>query len=69
MQADSSISVGFEENVLLISTVMEINNPKKESDYLPLNLEFRDSYSAAGKLGGAAYRKREGRATDLAVIY
>jgi polyribonucleotide nucleotidyltransferase len=48
---------------------MEVNNVKTESDFLPLNLDFRDSYSAAGRIGGAAYRRREGKASDLAVIY
>jgi len=47
VQADSSITVKFCEDVLLISTVMEVNNPKTEADFLPLTLDFRDSYSAA----------------------
>lgn len=38
-------------------------------DFLPLMIDFRDSYSAAGRLGGAAYRRREGRPSDQAVLY
>ncbi|MFA5747890.1 MAG: hypothetical protein WC872_02130 [Candidatus Absconditabacterales bacterium] len=68
VQADSSIQLQLGENVLLCSTVME-SNPRPDSDFLPLMIDFRDSYSAAGRIGGAAYRRREGRPTDLAVLY
>jgi len=69
VQADSSIVTTFCENVLLVSTVMEVNNPKTEADFLPLTLDFRDSYSASGRIGGAVYRRREGRPTDLVTLY
>ena len=69
VQADSSIEIKFAENVLLVSTVMEVNNPKKDADFLPLTLDFRDSYSAAGRIGGAVYRRREGRPTDTVTLY
>lgn len=69
VQADSSITVTFGENVLLVSTVMEQNNVRKDADFLPLTLDFRDSYSAAGRIGGAVYRRREGRPTDLVTLY
>jgi len=69
VQADSSITVKFCEDVLLISTVMEVNNPKTEADFLPLTLDFRDSYSAAWRIGGAVYRRREGRPTDTVTLY
>jgi polyribonucleotide nucleotidyltransferase len=32
-------------------------------------IDFRDSFSAAGRIGGAAYRRREGRPSDQAVLY
>jgi len=69
VQADSSIKIQLAEDVLLVSTVMEQNNVKKEADFLPLTLDFRDSYSAAGRIGGAVYRRREGRPTDLVTLY
>ncbi|MFA6255647.1 MAG: polyribonucleotide nucleotidyltransferase [Candidatus Absconditabacterales bacterium] len=68
VQADCSLKIQFEENVLLCSTVME-KNPRSDSDFLPLMIDFRESFSAAGRLGGAAYRRREGRPSDQAILY
>lgn len=50
VQADSSIKLQLGENVLLCSTVMEAN-PRSDSDFLPLMIDIRDSFSAAGRLG------------------
>ncbi len=68
VQADCSLKIQLGENALLCSTVME-KNPRSDMDFLPLMIDFRDSYSAAGRLGGAAYRRREGRPSDQAVLY
>jgi polyribonucleotide nucleotidyltransferase len=68
VQADCSVRTQFGENVFLIATVMEAN-PRPDSDFLPLMIDVRDSFSAAGRLGGAAYRRREGRPSDQAVLY
>lgn len=68
VQADCSLKIQLGENALLCSTVME-KNPREWMDFLPLMIDFRDSYSAAGRLGGAAYRRREGRPSDQAVLY
>lgn len=58
VQADCSLKIQFGESVILCSTVME-KKPRPDSDFLPLMIDFRDSFSAAGRLGGAAYRRRE----------
>ena len=50
VQADCSLKFQFGENVLLCSTVME-KNPRSDSDFLPLMIDFRESFSAAGRLG------------------
>lgn len=68
VQADCSLRFQFGETVLLCSTVME-KNPRSDSDFLPLMIDFRESFSAAGRLGGAAYRRREGRPSDQSVLY
>ena len=68
VQADCSLKVQLQDNVLLCSTVME-KNPKSGMDFLPLMIDFRDSYSAAGRIGGAAYRRREGRTSEQAILY
>jgi polyribonucleotide nucleotidyltransferase len=68
VQADSSVSVRFEDDVLLFSTVMQ-KKPKWDLDFLPLMIDFRESFSAAGKLWWAAYRRREWRPSDSNVLY
>lgn len=68
VQADCSLKIALEDNELLCSTVME-KNPRSDMDFLPLMIDFRDSYSAVGRLGGAAYRRREGRPSDQVVLY
>ena len=68
VQADCSLKIQMGENTLLCSTVME-KNPREGMDFLPLMIDFRDSYSAAGRIGGAAYRRREWRPSDQAVLY
>lgn len=68
VQADCSLEIKFQDNALLCSTVME-KNPRSDSDFLPLMIDFRESYSAAGRLGGAAYRRRESRPSDQNILY
>ena len=66
-QADSAVTVRFGDNVLLFTTVME-KYPKPEFDFLPLTIDYRESFSAAGKIGGAAYRRREAKPSDLCIL-
>lgn len=68
VQADASIRMQMGENVLLYSTVME-KNPREGMDFLPLMIDMRESYSAAGRIGGVVYRRREGRPSDQAILY
>ena len=68
VQADSSVLLKFQENALLFSTVMQ-KNPKPDMDFLPLMVDFRESFSAAWKLWWAAYRRREWRPSDSNVLY
>jgi polyribonucleotide nucleotidyltransferase len=49
VQADASVRMQFGENVILYSTVME-KNPKEGTDFLPLMIDMRESYSAAGRI-------------------
>ena len=34
-----------------------------------MSIEYRESYYAAGKIGGGRFRKREGRPSDDSVLY
>ena len=50
-QADGSIIISLAENVLHIAAVMQ-RIAKPEIDFMPLMIDFRDSFSAVGKIGG-----------------
>ncbi len=67
-QAHGSVLVEYGENALLCTTVMD-RNPREGTDFLPLTIDFRESYAAGGKIGGAAYRRREGRPGDACTLY
>jgi polyribonucleotide nucleotidyltransferase len=67
-QADGAIQIRFNDNVFLVTAVMK-RNPDPNKDFLPLTVDFRESYSAAGKIGGWSFKKREGRPSDAAILY
>ena len=50
-QADGSIIISLAENVLHIAAVMQ-RIAKPEIDFMPLMIDFRDSFSAVGKISG-----------------
>lgn len=68
VQADSSIRFQLGENVILITTCME-KNPRPDTDFMPLMIDFRESYAAAGRIAGAMYRRRESRPSDNNILY
>jgi len=68
VQADSSVRVRFGDNEMLFSTCME-KKPDLNRDFLPLMIDFRESYSAAGRIAGAVYRRRESRPPTNAILY
>lgn len=67
-QADSAVTVQFGDNVLLFTVVMD-NNPRPDLDFLPLTIDYREMYSAGGKIGGPVYRRREGKPSDNCILY
>ena len=68
LQADASITLNFQDTAILFSTVMAKDPKSLDTDFLPLMVEMRESFSAAGRIGGAAYRRREGRPSDQAIL-
>lgn len=68
MQADSSIRLQYWNNVLLFTTCMD-KDPKEGTDFLPLMIDYRESYSAAGRIAWALYKRREWRASEVATLY
>lgn len=45
-QADGAVVVSLDDNMFLVTAVMK-KNPDPNKDFLPLTVDFRESYSAA----------------------
>jgi polyribonucleotide nucleotidyltransferase len=68
VQTDATILIGYQDNSLLCTLCMQ-KNPRPETDFLPLMIDFRESYSAAGRIAGALYRRREAKPSDGLILY
>lgn len=66
--ADGSVKVTIWDTVLLCTAVMD-KRPDTDIDFTPLMIDFRESFSAGGRIAGAAYRRREGRPSDNCTLY
>ena len=65
-QANGSVMARYGDTMILATAVVS-PEPKKDADYFPLQIEYREKLSAAGKIPGG-FLKREGRPTDKEVL-
>jgi polyribonucleotide nucleotidyltransferase len=65
-QADGAVMVRYADTMVL-ATVVSAKNAKEGADYFPLQVEFREKLSAAGKIPGG-FLKREGRPSDKEIL-
>lgn len=65
-QADGAVMIRYADTMVL-ATVVANKEPKAGLDYFPLQIEFREKMSAAGKIPGG-YLKREGRPSDKEIL-
>ncbi len=66
-QAHGSCTVQYGETVVLATAVTALE-PKEGIDYFPLMVDYEEKLYAAGKIKGSRWIKREGRATDEAIL-
>jgi polyribonucleotide nucleotidyltransferase len=66
-QAHGSCTVTYGETVVL-ATAVAARTPREGVDYFPLMVDYEERLYAAGKIKGSRFIKREGRATDDAVL-
>lgn len=67
MQADGSVLARLGDTVVLATAVMS-KNLREGMDYFPLLVDYEERLYAAGKIKGSRFIKREGRATDEAIL-
>ncbi len=66
-QAQGSVRVQYGDTVIL-ATAVQAQTARDGIDYFPLMVEYEERLYAAGKIKGSRFIKREGRATDEAVL-
>jgi polyribonucleotide nucleotidyltransferase len=66
-QANGSVIVRLGETVVLVTAVMG-KTVREGMDYFPLLVDYEERLYAAGKIKGSRFIKREGRATDEAIL-
>jgi polyribonucleotide nucleotidyltransferase len=65
-QADGSVVVKMGRTMLL-ATVTCAKEPKEDADFMPLQVEYKEKYAAAGRYPGG-FMKREGRPSDYEIL-
>ncbi len=64
-QANGSVVVQYGETSVLATAVM---GEEKDTDFLPLTVEYEERFYAAGKIKGSRFIKRETRPPDEAIL-
>jgi polyribonucleotide nucleotidyltransferase len=65
-QADGSVVVKM-GNTMLLATVVSAREAKDDVDFMPLSVDYREKFSAAGRFPGG-FMKREGRPSDEEIL-
>jgi polyribonucleotide nucleotidyltransferase len=67
MQANGSVIARVGDTMVLATAVMK-TVPREGIDFFPLLVDYEERLYAAGKIKGSRWMKREGRATDEAIL-
>src|SRR5271170_5215712 len=65
-QANAAVLAKYGETVILATAVM--GKKDVEMDYMPLKVDYEEKFYAAGKIIGSRYVRREGRASEEAIL-
>ena len=65
-QADGSVVVKMGDTMLL-GTVVAAKDAKPDTDFMPLQVEYKEKYASIGRYPGG-FMKREGRANDSEIL-
>ncbi len=65
-QADGSVVVK-QGDTMLLATVVSAKEPKDDCDFMPLQVEYKEKYAAAGRFPGG-FLKREARPSDYEIL-
>lgn len=65
-QTNGSVIMRYGETVVLVTVCMGKN--EKDTDFFPLTVDFEEKFYASGKILGNKYQRREGKASDEAIL-
>lgn len=65
-QANAAVIAKYGETVVLATAVM--GRKDVDLDYMPLKVDYEEKFYAAGKIIGSRYVRREGRASEEAIL-
>ena len=65
-QADGSVVVKM-GNTMLLATVTAAKEAKEDVDFMPLSVDYKEKYAAAGRFPGG-FMKREAKPSDYEVL-
>lgn len=65
-QADGAVTVSM-GNTVLLATVTAAKEAKPDVDFMPLQVEYKEKFSAVGRFPGG-FTRREGRASDYEIL-
>jgi polyribonucleotide nucleotidyltransferase len=66
-QADGAVVVTLQDTMVLATVVSTRTPPPPNQDFFPMQVEYREKYSAAGKFPGGFF-KREGRPSEKEIL-
>ena len=66
-QADGAVVVRLGDTMVIATVVSSKKTPPPNQDYFPLQVEYREKYSAAGKFPGGFF-KRESRPSEKEIL-
>ncbi len=65
-QADGSVLLKMGKTMLL-ATVVSAQEPKEDTDFMPLSVEYKEKYASSGRFPGG-FLKREARPSDYEIL-
>ncbi|MFI3306876.1 MAG: polyribonucleotide nucleotidyltransferase [Rikenellaceae bacterium] len=65
-QADGSVVIR-QGDTMLLATVVAAKDAKPDTDFMPLQVEYKEKYASCGRFPGG-FMKREGRAGDAEIL-
>jgi len=65
-KANAAVLAKYGETIVLVTAVM--SHRERDADFFPLMVDYEEKFYAAGKILGSRFVRREGRASDEAIL-